>query len=305
MADSLRWLPLALSSAVLGSAVTVWLLQPAPEAGDDPAQQAALAAAERERDQLRSRLEELERRLLMAPAPEAAGRTPVIDDAALQRAVAAWMEQYGAGLAAAASAEMAETAGADADAPPAFEDVDSAFAALLADGLDFDDRSALWQRIREAGLTEEVLEALEQYAEDNPADPGLQLVLGEAYLDQVFAHGNTPEAGAWAMKADAAFDRALEADPSHWEARFTKAVSLSNWPPFLGKQNEAIRHFELLVDQQGASAASGSYADTYLILGNLYQQTGRPEDALRVWRQGAGLFPDRQDLLDQIAAIGD
>ncbi len=302
MSDLARTLPLILVTAVATAAATLWIAQPAPEAGEASAAETALLAAQDDRERLQQRLEQLERRLAAAPAaPAEAVRTPILDDAAIARAVEAWMEQHGEELAAAAGA--AAEGAADEGALPAFADADSAFEALFADGLDFDQRAELWNRIRESGLADQVLEALEQYAEDNPADPDVQLLLGEGYLNKVFEVGNTPEAGAWAMKADAAFDQALQADPAHWEARFTKAVSLSNWPPFLGKQNEAIQHFELLVDQQGSSAAIPAYADTYLILGNLYQQTGRAEDALRVWRQGAALFPGREDLLGQISAV--
>ncbi|MBL7008091.1 MAG: hypothetical protein ISR76_03775 [Planctomycetes bacterium] len=302
MSDSLRTLPLVLVSAVLASAVTAWILQRPPAADESELSADALRRARLERDSLRDRLAELERSRAIA-VPADAIRSPVLDDAAIQRAVDRWMLQNPGASSRGVGGAADEAGAALAAGAPVFEDVDSAFAALLADGLDFDRRSELWQRIGEAGLTDAVLEALEQQAEDHPGDPQLQLVLGEAYLEQVFQAGNSPQAGAWAMKADAAFDLALQADPGHWDARFTKAVSLSNWPPFLGKQNEAIRHFELLVDKQGSSASRPSYADTYLILGNLYQQTGRPQDALRVWRLGAGLFPGRQDILDQIAAV--
>ena len=36
-------------------------------------------------------------------------------------------------------------------------------------------------------------------------------------------------------------------------ARFHKAVALSFWPPVLGKGNEAVRQFEILVTQQAGS----------------------------------------------------
>lgn len=301
MSPLLRAFVLVLATAAATSCFTAWLLRPAIAEERRGGEEQALLDARRERDELRQRLERLEQRELAAP-PLAEQRTPLLDDDALDRAVARWIAEHDA--AAALVAAGSDVATAEDAAAPAFADADEAFAALLRDGLDFDERSQLLRRIRAAGLSEAVLEALIEAAEERPHDAALQLVLGEAYLDKVFEVGNTPEAGMWAMKADAAFDQALAADPAHWDARFTKAVSLSNWPPFLGKQNEAIRQFETLVQQQGSSAANPSFADTYLILGNLYQQTGRPDEALRVWRLGAGLFPGRQDLRDQIAAIG-
>ena len=74
----------------------------------------------------------------------------------------------------------------------------------------------------------------------------------------------------------------------------------SNWPAFLGKSGEAIRHFEILVEQQSRSATRPEFSQTYLILGNMYLDTGKHEQALQVWRDGLALFPDDEELRRQI-----
>ena len=122
------------------------------------------------------------------------------------------------------------------------------------------------------------------------------------FLQKTQLSGNGPEAGLWAMKADQAFDDILALDEQHWDARFTKAVALSFWPPIFGKQSEAIRQFEVLREQQRHQTPSAGHGQTYLLLGNLYQQMGQTEKALQVWQEGAGIFPDMAELQAQIDA---
>jgi len=118
----------------------------------------------------------------------------------------------------------------------------------------------------------------------------------------VFKAGNGPEAGIWATKADKAFDAALAVDDHCWDARFSKAVSLSFWPPVFGKQGEAIKNFEVLTEQQASQPSDPKFAQTWLLLGNMYQQTGRMDQALATWQKGLALFPGNEALQAQIAS---
>ena len=77
-------------------------------------------------------------------------------------------------------------------------------------------------------------------------------------------------------------------------------MALSNWPEFLGKTGEAIRQFETLVAQQEEQTAKPHFAQTYFILGNMHQRKGDSQTALEVWRRGLALFPDDEDLREQI-----
>ena len=162
-------------------------------------------------------------------------------------------------------------------------------------------RTELWKEIVEKGLDDEVIALFEAAAEANPNDPEPQLALGEAYLGLTQEAGASPLAGKYATLADEALDRALEADPQHWDARFTKATALSFWPPVFGKQAAAIQQFETLVSQQAGMAPTSRHADTHLLLGNMYQQTGQMDKAIAAWQQGLELFPDHGDLAAQIA----
>jgi tetratricopeptide (TPR) repeat protein len=163
-------------------------------------------------------------------------------------------------------------------------------------------RQELFQKVRDAGRIDEYLAAIEKLAAGSPNDPDLQVALGHAYLQKLFGVGNTPEAGPLAFKSDAAFDRALELDDHNWGARFSKAVSLSNWPDFMGRGPEAIENFEILLEQQATQAKRPEFAMTYLYLGNMLEAGGKHEQALATWRAGLELFPDHEELRRALAA---
>jgi len=77
-------------------------------------------------------------------------------------------------------------------------------------------------------------------------------------------------------------------------------MSLSFWPPVFGKQGEAIRQFEILVDQQADLPRDARYAETHLLLGNMYRQIGEEEQSLAAWQHGLELYPDHLELQGQL-----
>lgn len=286
-------LPLLCSSLVAGavgagvaltvgsrSAAPVQARAAEPDAANLSREVARLGAAQVE---LAAALEEL--RL----APRESSRLPAED-------VGAAVERYLAGRAVAADAAAPASVAADGDA----QRVGDAMAQLLGDELDDNQVQALWAELGKAGLSDELVAAFEARVEGDPNDPDARVELGTAYLQKIFEVGNGPAAGLWAMKADAAFDAALALDERHWDARFTKAVSLSFWPPALGKQNAAIEQFEVLLAQQQGAPNEPRFAETYLYLGNMYQQTGQAEKALSTWQQGLGLYPESLALQSQV-----
>ncbi len=175
---------------------------------------------------------------------------------------------------------------------------------LLAGDLDYEAEQAAWKEIADAGQLDELVARMEERAAARGNDPDAQTELGKAYLQKTFRAGGGPEAGLWATKADKAFDKALGVDDHHWESRFQKAVSLSFWPPMLGKQTDAVRQFETLVAQQEASGMkSKGYAETYLFLGNMHLQMGAKDKALGAWKQGYAQFPDNADLAKKLSDV--
>ena len=260
---------------------------------------ASVAALEKTISELRTRLNALDEKLAqtqLAPAPVSA-RAPELSQDALEQAIASYMEKNGR---AAPAAEHVPSTPSDGETSV----VASASLTDLMDMLsgDFDgvEEEELWEEIRNTGRMDEVLAEYERLAKLQPDNPDVQAALGTAYIQKIFDVGSGPLAGKFGTLADEAYDRALEADPEHWVARFSKAVSLSNWPEFLGKAPEAIRQFEILIEQQEHQTTQPHFAQTYFILGNMQLKTGKREKALEVWRRGLALFPDDEELREQI-----
>jgi len=175
---------------------------------------------------------------------------------------------------------------------------------LAATGFGNEEREQLFEKLRALGRMDEYVAEMERLAAASPEDVGLQVALGHAYLQKLFGMGSSPEVGEIAWKSDQAFDRALELDETSWDARFTKAVALSNWPAFLGRGSEAIEHFELLIEQQESQPDQDHFALPYLFLGNMLQASGKQKEALEAWRDGLAKFPENEQLLAALAAAG-
>jgi tetratricopeptide (TPR) repeat protein len=199
-----------------------------------------------------------------------------------------------------------QVAGLDGAMTPAEEELakqaklDDALSKFLNPDLTESEFEQLWKDLAEAGLMEDAIAMLEDQAAAYPEDEDLQVQLGLAYL-QPMNVGNIAgaEAGQWAMKADATFDRVLENNPENWDARFIKAMSYSFWPPAFGKQQSAIDHFEVLVDQQSRQNSDPKFAQTHVFLGNLYYQTGQADKAQEAWASGLAQYPDNKELQEK------
>ncbi len=280
------------------TAIASLLFRPAAPLVDD-GQGAALTQILQRLDQLQRDNLALQKEiadLRSAPAASGAGlnREPVLDDL-VARAVERWMQENSAALA-------AETAvGAEPEVAAAFS-LPGALSQLLNPGLTGEEREALWQQALDGGKMLELIGALEAQAAADPRNTALQFELGYAYLQPIMSgEAPGPQAAGWAIKADAAFDRTLALDDAHWDARFNKAVSYTFWPPIMGKQQAAISNFETLVTQQSGMSPRPEFANTYLFLGNLYEQTGQADKARAIWSQGLGLFPGNGELSARLA----
>jgi tetratricopeptide (TPR) repeat protein len=250
-----------------------------------------LSGLEREQAGLRQSLETL------SLAASGSSRPAAISAADIDAAVARRLDEQNL-----ARVETLATAQAEPAAPVEQGlDVHALFAQLIDPELSDAERMQLYERVREAGLLDQLVALLEQRATDNPHDPQMQVELGEAYIQKIFEVGDGPAAGVWAGKADLAYDAALALDERHWDARFSKAVALSFWPPIFGKQAEAIGQLETLVKQQSGQPTQPKFAQAYLSLGNLYLQSGKTEQALAVFNDGLKLFPNDAELLAKLA----
>jgi hypothetical protein len=194
--------------------------------------------------------------------------------------------------------------------PPAAPANPSVDAAMLSQAVDllvspsanYLQKRDAWKQLRESGKLDQAIADLERRMANNPQTAEYPAALGQAYLKKCGTIQDVREQGILAMQADKLFDAALTLDQSNWEARFTKAVALTYWPPSLNKGGEVIQHFETLVQQQEAQTPQSYFAETYAWLGEQYQKAGREDEARAAWQRGAAIFPADEKLRSKLAS---
>lgn len=162
---------------------------------------------------------------------------------------------------------------------------------------------ALFQKARDLGVLDGALAEMEKFVASHQDDADAMVDLGAAYVVKLMTVPDGMERGAWSMKALAQCENALKIQPEHWEAQYMKGMNLSQWPAFLGRQPDAIRTFEKLIEQQERSPSDPRYAQTYYQLGNTYRAGGNPEKARKVFQRGLELFPEDRQLKEQIELL--
>ena len=283
--------PVLLLSTLCASAVAVaaawWWSSPRAEAPRPP-------VADQQLDGLLARLDRIEQQLAQRQAGEPVFRSAA--DTPSRAEIEGW-------IADAVAAQSVGSAVPAAGGVAANDDfgVDAALARLLEFGsMEGEDAQAIWARAREAGKVGALIEAFEANATQNPRSADAQAQLGDAYVPGIVAASDMIEQSTYGTKADKAYDAALALDETHWHARFSKATGLTFWPDFLGKKPEAIRHFEVLCAQQESSPRRPEHLQTWLVLGNLYAQQGKDDDARRTWARGLAQFPDDPQLREKL-----
>ncbi len=179
-------------------------------------------------------------------------------------------------------------------------DAEDWFTAITTGNLSDAEVQELWNKAVAQGKVDELIELFKERAEADPNNPELQNDLGDAYIQKVQTLGASPAAGAVAFKADKAFSKALELDPNHLDARRSKAIALSFWPPVMGKQAESIEQFEILINKQNLVPVEPVHFQAYLLLGNMHLQMGKIEEARTAWQNGLSRFPGNEALLRQL-----
>jgi tetratricopeptide (TPR) repeat protein len=203
--------------------------------------------------------------------------------------------------------EALEKSGGAAPAPSAPKDEGKAgatleeFAALQKKVFEgdatTDEQARFWELLRlKPELLADAMKRLEKAVADNPGDHEARMKLSRAYLAKLFTVPDGPEKGVWSMKAMEQYRKVLEADPNHWEARYSLAFNYSQWPDFLNKRPDAIREFETLRKIQENATPEPQHARTYFQLRQLYLKDGRTEDAKAVLEEGVRRFPDDEEL---------
>jgi len=203
-----------------------------------------------------------------------------------------------------ATAPAREPVAKEADGAAGSRELDDLLLKLLDPQTGHANSEELWKEITEKGLLDSAIAKLKERAEMDPNNPDLQVDLAAGYLRKLFSSKNPLEQGGWAMKMDVCYDQALGVDPKHWDARFSKAISYSFWPAITGKPQESVKQFEILRDQQEALGdRKPQYAETYVMLGNLYKQQGKTDLAKQTYEKGLSFFPEHGTLKTQIDSL--
>ncbi|MGH7971033.1 MAG: hypothetical protein ACREIC_20110 [Limisphaerales bacterium] len=173
---------------------------------------------------------------------------------------------------------------------------------LVSPEATYQQKREAWKELRDSGKLDQAITDLEQRTASDPRSAEYPAALGQAYLQKCGTIHDVREQGILAMQADKVFDQALNLNPSNWEARFTKAVAMSYWPPMLNKGDEVIQNFQTLIQQQETQPQQQpQFAEPYAWLGDQYQKAGHTDDAKAIWQRGLALFPTDQKLQSKLA----
>jgi tetratricopeptide (TPR) repeat protein len=104
-------------------------------------------------------------------------------------------------------------------------------------------------------------------------------------------------------EATQSYERAIEFEPEHWQARYGLAFGNSMAPEFAGLRPRAIREFEELMKLQETRAPAEEHTRVYLRLGTLYKDAGNPEKARAIWQRGLKRHPESEQLHDVVSIL--
>lgn len=249
---------------------------------------------------------------LTALRQQVAAQSETLERLSMQ--IAALEDQRRSLPASAGAATSARSEGTDAardagsaDAEPALDaadaDTEALIEQLLAGVIEGDEAWELMFSLVGSERLDTLVAELAARAEARPDDPQAQFMVGMGYIAQLQGGANVMQMGQLATQADAAFDRTLALDEDHLDARRTKAISLSFFPPIAGKRPEAIAQFETVIEKQKQHPVQDGFAETYALLGNLHVEGGNTEKAIAVLQDGLAAHPQNAELKAQLEAL--
>jgi tetratricopeptide (TPR) repeat protein len=278
------WLPLALTTFALGLFVPTLLSWMSDESDE------ALLRPEPEIENLRERLAALEaaplrrsgtRQLRMQPRQASQNAAAPVKTAAPAPQPESLSE---------AETEAEEAIEADAAAREAR--ARSTLSRLLDEEATVDEKAAIWRELAGREELALIIAALEERAEAQPQNPDVACDLGSAYASALRGGElKGQERREFTQQAMTQFERALELDEEHWEARFSQSMMQAFAPPALGLAAQARENLETLAEQQRARAPRPEDAHTYFFLANLRAGEGDAAGAAEIRDEASRLFP--------------
>jgi tetratricopeptide (TPR) repeat protein len=297
--SAVAWIALVVAGAGVGLALRAGSRAPAPAEADGEADLLDAKSLENRINNAEGRLEAAERKVRELEERVAKAEKATEEAGVLARQARTLVEETV--RAEAAAPRTGEAAGATEDAKKA--EADALLAAIREGKIPDHGLFAHFQKAKELGVLDQALAEMERYAAAHAGDPDAQVDLAGAYIAKLMSVPEGMERGQWATKSLASCEAALKIDPEHWDGQFMKGMNLSQWPAFLGKQPEAIRTFEKLIEQQERSAPDPRYAQTYFQLGTVYRAAGNVEKARAAFARGLELYPADKQLREQVDVI--
>ncbi len=163
-------------------------------------------------------------------------------------------------------------------------------------------KQAAWKELIDSGKLDQALAELDRRSVEDPSDSECLAILGLGYLQKAGSLKDFREQGFLGLKADMTLEKALNVDPKNWEARYVRAYAMSMWPPELNKSQEVMESLVTLVEQQESQPPQPHFAQTYVLLGDVYKKAGYADLARETWQRGAQLYPSEPALPQRLAA---
>ncbi len=167
-----------------------------------------------------------------------------------------------------------------------------------------EEQARFWEMARKTDMADDLIAKFEASVEERPNDVDARMNLSQAYISKLLSIPQGPEQGIWGMKAAGQYEKVLEIDPQHWDARYSLAFNWSQWPDFLNKTPDALREFETLREVQESQVPIDKHAGTYLQLSLLYRKTGNNDKARAALKDGLDRHPNSDELRKAFDASG-
>jgi len=155
-----------------------------------------------------------------------------------------------------------------------------------------EESARFWELARTSKLLPQLIDRLKEAVKADPDRVAARLQLARAYVAKLYTVPNGPERGVWAVQAEGQWREVLKRDDANWDARFSLAFSLSQWPAFFNKAPDAIREFESLMTQQEAGRLEPRQARVYAQLAQMYRGRGQTDKAAAALKRGLARHPD-------------
>lgn len=145
----------------------------------------------------------------------------------------------------------------------------------------------------DADRVDEAIVILEKAVVAEPNSPAALAWLGSATVRKARMVPVLDRPG-WISRGFDKLDEAVERFPEAFVVYVVRGSTAVNLPPLFNKTPVAVKDLDTVVamkERQAASVPDGVMPLVYLNLGTAYKNSGRRDDARRIWEKGKALYP--------------